>query len=229
MRTSDTPSGESFWNDTTRGIVSVLLVGHLFALALIWLSNNDYGMDQTDGYIPSVKNYANPYLSALWLNRRWDQRLTTGEDLDSDFRIRLIAANKDGQTKVVDFPNPDESLPEMRERWQEMAREFAKETFVGNEEAVDRRALAFGKAWLTRERADGRNWDTLEFQGLRRNRVTIDNPTLDPLAAQNFGRDMRGGDGRPVKILAVKVTWPAGKGDASLSHLGGEARDQRRW
>lgn len=229
MPENKTPPAPSFpWSENTRGIVSVLLVAHLLGLGLIFWGNNDYDPGQLAPVLDKTKKAFNPYLFALWFDRKWDQKIANGDDSAADHALRFIVQGEDGKPKeVARFPNESGNQPEERERWQQFANDIAHAEDQGAEmSGYDNRILLLAKSWLAQQRAEGKPYDSVTVEVRRRRRVSLDGDLqADPLSAQFNQPPPYGEESRKV-LQPSEIHWPGGVGEPFLRKLGGTKRDQ---
>lgn len=217
------------WSENTRGIVSVLLVGHLTALALIFWANNDYDPGRTAPALDKTKQAFNTYLFPLWMDRKWDNKIANGEDYDSDHYLRLVAKNADGKlTEVARFPKAEGNLPEERERWQQFANDIvrAEEFGDGDTSGNDERLKQLAVSWLAGQREAGNAYDAVTIEVRRRLRIQLNGDrTRDPYHP-DFNPAPPYGDASRRVLYPIEVIWPNGEGEPILRKLGGDKRDE---
>jgi hypothetical protein len=223
------PAPSSYpWSENTRGIVSVLLVVHLLALGFIFWLNNDYNPGPSLTVLSNTKQKVfNKYLFPLWLDRKWDNKLVNGDDIDSDHYLRFVAKTADGKMTEARFPKAEGNLPEERERWQQFANDLAREEELGDGDTSgnDERIKLLAKSWLAQQREAGNPYDAVTIEVRRRIRIRLDGDrTRDPFHP-DFNPAPPYGEQRKI-LYPIEVLWPGGEGEPFLRKLGGDKRDE---
>jgi len=221
------PASSYPWSENARGLVSVLLVAHLFGLGLVFWANNDFNPTTNIAGLALIKQKVDPYLFALWLDRKWDYKIANGDEADADHALRFVVKGPDGKpVEAARFPKEKDNSPEERERWQQWANDIARDEEAGREVGHDDRLLLLAKSWLAQQRAAGTPYDSVTIEVRRRNRVPLDGDLrADPLAPQFYPPPPYGEASRRV-LQPVEISWPNGEGEPFLRKLGGEKRDQ---
>jgi hypothetical protein len=215
------------WSENTRGIVSVLLVAHLFGLGLIFWANNDVEPSRNTQWLGRTKQKITPPLFALWLDRKWDCKIANGDEIDADHALRFVVRGPDGKPfEAARFPKETGNLPEERERWQQFANDLARDEELEKETGLDNLLKFLAKNWLTQQRAAGTPYDSVTIEVRRRNRVSLEGDLrADPYHSFYYPQPPYGDNNRKV-LPPVEVSWPGGEGEPILRKLGGEKRDQ---
>lgn len=217
------------WSENARGIVSVLLVGHLLGLALIFWSNNDYNPSDSAPVLQKTKSVFNRYLFPLWLDRKWDNKIVNGDDFDSDHYLRFVAKTADGKlTEVARFPKAEGNHPEERERWQQFANDIARNEELGDGDTsgADERIKLLAVSWLAQQREAGNAYDAVTIEVRRRLRIRLDGDrTRDPLEPA-FNPPPPYGEASRKVLQPIEVVWTNGEGEPFLRKLGGDKRDE---
>lgn len=215
------------WSENARGIVSVLLVAHLFGLGLILWTNNDVDPSRNTQWLGRTKQKISPHLFALWLDRKWDYKIANGDEIDADHALRFLVRGPDGKPfEAARFPRETGNSPEERERWQQLANDIARDEELGKETGLDNLLKFLAKSWLAQQRAAGTPYDSVTIEVRRRNRVSLEGDLrADPYHPFYYPQPPYGDNTRKV-LYPVEVSWPGGEGEPFLRKLGGEKRDQ---
>lgn len=205
------------WSSEMRGFVSVLLLIHLLALALIFWSNNDRSDQRQAEVVSRAKRVLNLYLYPFWLDRTWDNRLAGSDPLDADHAFVVNVGSPNGKPFERRFPLDDGVNPEERERWQRAARLVAYRN-ADDPNTADQLVLELAKG--CRKQIEGANADSelkylvnqIKIECRRRIRQTVDDDSANPAL-----------DREEVAYVAT-VKW-APNGEAFLTKPAAEARD----
>ncbi len=207
----------------------MLLVGHLIGLALIFWANNDYNPSDSAPVLQKTKSAFNRYLFPLWLDRKWDNKIVSGDDYDSDHYLRFVAKTAEGQlAEVARFPAAEGNHPEERERWQQFANDIARneEFGDGDTSGPDERLKLLAVSWLTQQREAGNPYDAVTIEVRRRIRIRIDGDRARDPFEPAFNPPPPYGEGSRKVLQPVQVLWPNGEGEPFLRKLGGDKRDE---
>ncbi len=104
-----------------RGIVSLLIIVHLFFVFLAMLTSTDSGASPL---LRDIKEYtpgAEPYLTQLWLDRGYDYHLMNDQPLDWDHHLEATIRDKDNKLESLTLPAADMWPSERRDRWARLA------------------------------------------------------------------------------------------------------------
>ncbi|MDX1964542.1 MAG: hypothetical protein SFX18_15425 [Pirellulales bacterium] len=203
-----TPPMET-WSEAARGIVSVLIVAHLLGLVLVFWANNERANERMADSVRKVKQVWNAYLYPLWLDRTWDQRITSLAAVDADhfFEVNLP---RQGQIVTFRYPPADASAAE-GERWRQVGKLIALQADLdpGEPDSLVR-DLAGG--WRRQLQGQGEEVNRLDIVLRRRPRANYDNP------AANSAPD------RVETAYQATIKWTA-EGEAFLNKPVTDPRD----
>jgi hypothetical protein len=106
-------------SEGVRTVVSLLLFIHLFVISLAIMTSSDSGGSE---FLRDMKEKTglDSYLTQLWLDRGYDYYLMN--DQNWDFRLEATVRYADGHSDpTIVLPEPDLSLNERRQRYQQLA------------------------------------------------------------------------------------------------------------
>lgn len=115
------PLADGLPGQEIRGIVSLLIIVHLFLVFLAMSTSTDSGASKL---LRDIKEYtpgAERYLTQLWLDRGYDYHLMNDMPLDWDHHLDGTIHYPDGKQETLTLPEPSMWPSERRDRYAKLA------------------------------------------------------------------------------------------------------------